>query len=70
MIHIGNVINQLRNERNWKIGYLANKAGVCWRSVQHIEETGRGRYETIEALLHALGYDLEVVPNDMYKFTK
>lgn len=70
MIHIGNQIEQLRKQKNWRIGYLASRAGVSWRSVQHIEETGNGYYETIEKLLNVLGYEIEIVPNEIYKFTK
>ncbi len=70
MVDYGQVIRELRRDRRWTVSRLAMKSGITRNTIYVIESTGRGRLDTYEKLLNALGYDFEIVPIDMWHFDK
>ena len=64
MIHMGIVVRDIRMSLNWTVARLARKSGVGVKSIYEIEKHGSGRMDTYEALLGAMGYEIEVVKKD------
>lgn len=61
MITLGSIIRELRHEQRLTQRQLAERAGVTLSVAAHIEQ-GRNKYlPTIERVLDALGYELEVM---------
>jgi len=61
-IHIGDVIRECRIRKGWSMRELARQSDVTKSTVSRIESIGCGNIEKVEAMLGAMGYELEVVP--------
>lgn len=62
MPDIGEVIRCIREKKGYTRKYLANCCGIDHKTIGRIENTGYGNIKSVEAVLSALGYELEVVP--------
>ena len=70
MVDMGQVIKQLRQDKNWTVAKLARVAGVSRNLIYYIESTGKGTLESYDKILRALGYEFEVMPIDGWGFEK
>lgn len=61
-VHIGEVIKECRQKKGWSMRTLSMYADVQIKTILRIEHTGHGNLDSIEKLLGAMGYELEVVP--------
>ena len=59
---IGEVIRCIREESGYTMKNLADRCGVDRKTIGRIENTGYANIKSIEAILSALRYELEVVP--------
>ena len=59
---IGEVIRCIREEQGYTRKYLAGCCCIDRRTIGRIEDTGYGNIKSVEAVLSALGYELDVVP--------
>jgi len=59
---IGEVIRYIREEQGYTRKYLGDCCDIDRRTVGRIEDTGCGNIKSVENVLRALGYELEVVP--------
>lgn len=59
---IGEIIRYIREESGYTMKNLADRCGIDRRTVGRIENTGYGNIKSVETVLSALGYELEVVP--------
>lgn len=60
---IGEVIRYIREESGYTMKYLADCCGITRQTIGRIEKnTGHANIKSVEAILSALGYMLEVVP--------
>lgn len=59
---IGEVIRFIREESGYTMKYLAYCCGIDRKTIGRIENTGYANIKSVEAILSALGYMLEVVP--------
>lgn len=58
---IGSTINQMRREQKLTQEALANQAGVTRHVVMNLELGASRSWDSVERVLDALGYELEVV---------
>ena len=70
MVDMGQVIKQLRQDKNWTVAKLARVAGVSRNLIYYIESTVKGTLESYDKILRALGYEFEVMPIDGWGFEK
>lgn len=70
MIHMGHVVRQLREDKNWTVARLERASGVNRNTIYQIEATGGGCITTYEKILAGLGYELEVAPIDGWGFER
>ena len=59
---IGEVIRCIREESGYTMKHLADCCGIDRKTIGRIENTGYANIKSVEAILSALGYMLEVVP--------
>ena len=59
---IGEVIRYIREEQGYTRRSFAGCCGIGRKTIGRIENTGYGNIKSVEAILSALGYELEVVP--------
>lgn len=62
MPDIGEVIRYIRVKQGYTQRDVEAWSGVDHKTISRIEGTGFGNIKSIEAILRALGYELEVVP--------
>lgn len=62
MPDIGEVIRYIREEQGYTRRCLEDCCGIDHKTIGRIENTGYGNIKSVEAILRALGYELEVVP--------
>ena len=62
MPDIGEVIRYIREENGYSRRDVETWSGVDHHTIGRIENTGFGNIKSVEAILRALGYELEVVP--------
>lgn len=62
MPDIGEVIRYIREKQGYTRKYLGDRCDIDRRTIGRIEDTGYGNIKSAEAILRALGYELEVVP--------
>ena len=62
MPDIGDVISYIREEKGYTRKYLEGCCGIDHKTIGRIENTGYGNIKSVEVILSALGYELEVVP--------
>ena len=58
---IGEKIRKIRKQQHISMGKLAEMAGVSRATVCAIEHSRGCRYETVEWLLGAMGYEMRIV---------
>ena len=64
MPDIGEVIRYIREEQRYTRRYLGDCCGIDHKTIGRIENTGYGNIKSVEVILSALGYELEVVPKN------
>ena len=62
MPDIGEVIRYIREQQGYSRRYIEDCCGVDRKTIGRIENTGYANIKSVEAILSALGYELEVVP--------
>lgn len=62
MPDIGEVIRYIREEKGYTMKYLGDCCGITRQTVGRIENACNANIKSVEAILSALGYELEVVP--------
>jgi transcriptional regulator with XRE-family HTH domain len=62
MPDIGEIIRYIREEQRYTRKHLEVCCGVRQQTIGRIENTGLGNIKSVETILSALGYELEVVP--------
>ena len=70
MAHMGDLVKEKRMEKHWSIARLADKSGVDKAAIYKIESKGTGYIGSYVRLFRAMGYNLEPVPMEMWKFCK
>ena len=61
---IGEIIKYIREEQGLSQRYVAGICDITPYTVRRVEATNMGTIKSVEKILDALGYELEIVPKD------
>jgi DNA-binding phage protein len=64
MMHYGMIVQGIRETLHWSVAHLEEKSGISRQAIYRMEKTGGGRIETYEAVLGAMGYELDITKKD------
>lgn len=59
-MNTGKVIKECRESLNWSRPYLGEMADVSTQTISNAEQNKDCRVSTLEKLLHAMGYCIEI----------
>lgn len=62
MINIGEMVKACRKRENLTLEEVWLRSGVNTATISKIEHTSNCKVDTLEKILNAMGYELEIVP--------
>ena len=62
MINVGEMVKACREREHLTLEEVSLRSGVHTATISKVEHSANCRTETLEKILNAMGYELEVVP--------